>query len=143
MFQNKDHETMQMRRGTSEKKTSTTRFDFSLNDLRFNPLPPPLQGGREFSKGPIEAFLKIEDIFSLFAMGKLALDHAIRALNYARFAIIPFQGYPEEIVKKLDALYEEAVKVLEKLRTPDNVKKWLLSHGPPRKMIKRLDEFFG
>ena len=118
-------------------------FEFRLEDLRFNPMPPPLQGGREFSKGPMEAFLKIEDILSLFAMRKITIDHAIRALNYARYAIIPFQGYPKEILEKLDQLYDAAVKQLERLRTPENVKKWLLSHGPPRKIIKRLDEFFG
>ena len=117
-------------------------FDFKLENLRFNPLPPPIQGGREFSKGPIEAFLKIEDILSHFALGKISIDHAVRSLNYARFAIIPFLGYPKEILSRLDKLYEEAVKILERLRTPENVKRWLLSHGPPRKIVKKLDEFF-
>jgi len=136
-----DH--VEVKKEVAERRSFAVPFEFRLEDLRFNPMPPPLQGGREFSKGPMEAFLKIEDILSLFAMRKITIDHAIRALNYARYAIIPFQGYPKEILEKLDQLYDAAVKQLERLRTPENVKKWLLSHGPPRKIIKRLDEFFG
>ena len=126
-----------------ERKAFEIEFKVGLEDLRFNPQPPPLKGGREFSKGPMEAFYKVEDILSLFAMGKITIDHAIRALNYAKFAIIPYQGYPRDIREKIDELYSDAVNILMRLRTPNNVKKWLLSHGQPRKTIKRLDEFFG
>ncbi|MHA1616223.1 MAG: hypothetical protein ACTSX9_02835 [Candidatus Njordarchaeales archaeon] len=124
-----------------EQPKPVQALDFSLEQLKFNPTPPPIQGGREFSKGPIEAFLKIEDILSHFALGNISLDHAIRALNYARFAIIPYQKYPKEAIEKLDKLYDEAVKLLVKLRTPERVKQWLEQRGY-RKVVKRLDEFF-
>ena len=120
---------------------TTTPIEISLENIKFNPAPPPVQGGREFSKGPMEAFLKVEDILSHFALGNISLDRAIRSLNYARFAIIPYQNYPREIVEKLDKLYEDAVKLLIKLRTPENVRQWLESRGY-RKVLKRLDEFF-
>ncbi len=121
------------------RKTKTVRiltpikFDYKLDDIRLNPNPSPIKGGREFRKGPREAFLKIEDILSHFALGHINLEHALKALRYARYSIIPFQPYPDEIKEKLFSLYDEAIKILEKLRTPQKVKAWLLSHSPPRK----------
>lgn len=117
-------------------------YKLDLDNLRFNPIPPPIKDGREFSKGPLEAFRKIEDILSLFAAEKITLEHAIRALNYARFAIIPYQSYPKEVIRKLDQLYHETILLLEKLRTPEKVRQWLLQKGAPRKIVKKLDEFF-
>jgi len=124
-----------------EKPTPKATYEFSLEKIKFNPAPPPIQGGREFSKGPMEAFLKVEDILSHFALGNISLEHAIKALNYARYAIIPYQNYPQEVIRELDKLYDEAVKLLIRLRTPENVKKWLQERGY-RKIMKRLDEFF-
>ena len=118
-------------------------FEIDINNLRFNPSPPPVSGGRKFSKSAREAFYKIEDILSHFALGNISLDHAIRALNYAKNAIIPQQNYPEDVIKKLIEAYNEAISVLNKLRTPEKVKEWLLSHGPPRRAGVSLDSFFG
>ena len=114
----------------------------TIKNLRYNPIPPPIKGGREFSKGPIEAFLKIEDVLSLFADGKIPLDTAKKALLYARNAILPKQRYKKEILDKLIKIYDEAIDTLDKLRSPDKVKKWLLEHGQPRKKIRKLNEFF-
>jgi len=123
-------------------KNNLGDFEFTVKNLRFNPNPPPITGGRQFSKSPREAFFKVEDILSHFTQGKITIDRAIKSLNYARHAILPFQNYPKEIVEKLDKLYDEAIKILKKLRTPEKVKEWLLSHGPPRKPHKTLESFF-
>ena len=114
---------------------------YKLEDLRFNPNPPPMKGGREFSLGPRQAFLKVEDILSHFALGRITLAHAIQALNYAKNAIIPNQDYPEEEKQALIKLYEEAVRKLRELATPERVKQWLLSHGPPRAAGVSLELF--
>jgi len=90
----------------------------------------------------MEAFYKVEDVLSHFAQGKITIDRAIKSLNYARHAIIPFQNYSQEVLEKLDKLYENAIEILNKLKTPEKVKEWLLSHGPPRKTHKRLESFF-
>ena len=126
----------------SPSKGNLEEFELTLEKLQFNPNPPPISGGRRFSKSPREAFYKIEDILSHFAQGKITFDRAIKSLNYARHAIIPFQNYPQEVVEKLDKLYDEAIRILKKLRTPEKVKEWLLSHGPPRKPHKTLENFF-
>ena len=115
---------------------------FKLEDLRFNPNPPPISGGRKFSKGSREAFFKIEDILSHYALRNIDFDHAVKALNYAKSAIIPFQNYKPEDIAELIALYDEALRVLMKLKNPLKVKEWLLSHGPPRREHVKLDEFF-
>lgn len=113
---------------------------FRLEDLRFNPNPPPIKGGREFHLRAEEAFLKIEDILSLYAQGRIDFDYALRALNYAKNAIIPKMPYSEEEKRELLEVYEEAIRVLKRLRTPKAIMKWLLSHGPPRKSgISLLD----
>ena len=114
---------------------------FRLEDLRFNPRPPPMKGGREFSLGPEQAFRKLEDILSHFALGRITLTHALQAINYAKNAIIPKQPYSEEEKKELIELYEAAARKLRELGTPERVKRWLLSHGPPRKEGVSLDEF--
>lgn len=126
----------------SSPKNSSGEIEFILEKLRFNPNPPPIGGGRQFSKSPREAFYKVEDILSYFAKGEITFDRAIKSLNYARHAIIPFQNYPQEIVEKLEKLYDEAIKILKKLRAPEKVKEWLLSHGSPRKPQKTLESFF-
>ncbi len=110
-------------------------------DLRLNFNPPPISGGRNFAKGPREAFLKVEDILSHYALGNITLEHALKALRYALHAILPLQKYSEEDLLNLKMLYKEAIEILEKLKSPHRVKEWLLSHGPP-KTIKKLDEFF-
>ena len=101
------------------------------------------RGGREFARGPREAFLKIEDIFSSFALGKITLDHAVKALNYARRVIIPKMGYPEDVKKELLDSYDEAVRLIKKLLTPKRVKEWLLSHGPPKREGVSLERWLG
>lgn len=126
----------------SPSKSDLEEFEFTVEKLRFNPNPPPISGGRQFSKSPREAFYKVEDVLSYFAQGEITSDRAIKALNYARHAIIPFQNYPQEVVEKLDKLYDGAIRILKKLRTPEKVKEWLLSHGPPRKLQKTLENFF-
>ncbi len=115
---------------------------FTIKNLRYNPMPPPLKGGREFSKGPMEAFLKIEDVLSLFADRRIPLDTAKKALLYARHAILPKQRYKKEILDRLIKIYDEVIDVLDRLRSPDRVKEWLLEHGSPRKKIRKLGEFF-
>ena len=114
---------------------------FSLKDLRFNPFPPPIKGGREFSKNPKEVFLKIEDILCHYALGNISYEHALQALNYAKNAIIPKLSYSQNIKEELINIYNEAIVLLKKLRTKDKVKEWLLSNGPPRKSFKSLDLF--
>ncbi len=125
-----------------DKEDSGVIGKIQIKNLRYNPMPPPLKGGREFSKGPIEAFYKIEDILSLFADGKISVETAKRALMYARHAILPNQKYKRDILERLEMIYDEAINILEKFRNPKKIKEWLLSHGEPRKMIQRLDEFF-
>ncbi len=115
---------------------------FKLEELRFNPNPPSLSGGRKFSKSSREAFLKVEDILSHYAQGNIDFEHAIKALNYAKNAIIPFQNYKPEDIAELIKLYDEAQKILFNLKSPKKVKEWLLSHGPPRRKHAKLDEFF-
>ena len=115
--------------------------EFKLSNLRFNPHPPPIRGGREFSRSYREAILKVEDIFSHYALGNISYDHAMRALLYARNAIIPNMPYPEEIKNKLLKFYDEAIDMLRSLRTPERVKQWLLSNGPPRAKPMSLDQF--
>jgi len=115
---------------------------FNLRSLRFNPRPPPIKGGREFSRDYYEAFYKIEDIFSHYVLGNIDLDHALKTLNYARYAIIPKLGYPSDVKKELLEAYDEAVKLLNRLRSREKVKEWLLSNGPPRETkIKSLLNF--
>lgn len=114
----------------------------SLSALRFNPNPPPIVKGRKFSRGVREAFLKIEDILSHFAIGNIDLEHAVKALNYAKNAIIPFQNYSAEDIDRLITLYDDAIKLLLRLRKPDEIKRWLLSHGPPRVTHIKLEDFF-
>jgi len=115
---------------------------FKLEDLRLNLNPPPILKGRKFSKGASEAFYKVEDILSHYALRRISLEHAIRALKYAKDAIIPFQNYRPEEIAELLRLYGEAIKILLKLNSPDKVKQWLLSHGPPKRLHTKLDEFF-
>ncbi|MCS7365992.1 MAG: hypothetical protein NDF54_11190 [archaeon GB-1867-035] len=115
---------------------------FSLSALRFNPNPPPLNKGRKFNRGVKEAFLKIEDILSHFALGNIDLDHAVKALNYAKNAIIPFQNYSAEDIDKLITLYNDAINLLLRLKKPSEIKKWLLSNGPPRVSHIKLEDFF-
>jgi len=126
----------------SKSRSKSGKLEFTVENLRFNPNPPPISGGRQFSKSPEEAFYKVEDVLSHFAQGKITIDRAVKSLNYARHAIIPFQNYSQEVLEKLDKLYEEAIKILNKLKTPEKVKEWLLSHGPPRKTHKTLESFF-
>lgn len=114
---------------------------FKLVNLRLNLNPPPISGGRNFSKGPSEAFLKIEDVLSHYALGHVNLEHAIKALRYALYAILPSQNYREEDLSELKNAYRQAIRKLEELRTPEKVREWLLSHGTP-KIVKKLDEFF-
>lgn len=121
---------------------SSQERKFRLEDIRFNPNPPPVKGGREFSKGPEEAFKKIEDIFSHYVLGNIDFEHAEKALMYAKNAIIPRQKYPKEVIEELKKLYEEAIRILRRLRTREKVKEWLLSHGPPRRETATLEEFF-
>ncbi len=102
---------------------------FRLEDLKYNPSPPDIKGGREFSKGPMEAFLKIEDILSHFADGRIDYEHAMRALQYAAYAIIPKMRYPEDVIRELVSCYEKATSLLKRLRRPESVKRWLMSHG--------------
>ncbi|HIQ03127.1 MAG TPA: HAD family hydrolase [Desulfurococcales archaeon] len=115
---------------------------FNLKDLRFNPRPPPVKGGREFSRDYYEAFYKIEDVFSHYVLGNIDFDHAVKSLNYARYAIIPKLGYPKDVKEELLRVYDEAVKLLYRLRSRDKVKEWLLSNGPPREAkVKSLTDF--
>ncbi len=115
----------------------------TLKDIRLNLKPPPLKGGREFSKGPEEAFRKIEDILSLYALEKISYDEAVRALNYAKVIIRFRVRYPEDVKEHLIKLYDEAIKLLKRLKTPKRVKEWLLSNGPPRKGGADLTQFLG
>jgi len=114
---------------------------FSINDLRFNPSPPPIKGGREFSKSPLEAFLKIEDILSHYALGNIDLEYALQALNYARNAVIPKLNYPQDTKDVLIQLYNEAINLLRRLGSRERVKEWLLGKGPPRSTYTMLDKF--
>lgn len=124
----------------SVKLLSSIKLELSA--LRFNPNPPPIGKGRKFSRGVKEAFLKIEDILSHFALKNIDLEHAVRALNYARNAIIPFQNYSAEDIRKLGELYDDAIKLLLKLKDPDKIKRWLLSNGPPKVTHIKLEDFF-
>jgi len=81
-----------------KSKNNSEIFEFAVKNLRFNPNPPPISGGRQFSKSPREAFYKVEDILSHFARGEITINRAIKSLNYARHVIIPFQNYPKEVV---------------------------------------------
>lgn len=115
---------------------------FNLKDLRFNPKPPPIKGGREFSRGFYEAFYKIEDVLSHYALGNIDFDHAVKSLNYARYAIIPKLGYPKDVKEELLKVYDEVMKLLYRLRSREKIKEWLLSNGPPRKAkVKSLVNF--
>jgi len=114
----------------------------NLKNLRFNPDPPPVKGGREFSKNYNEVLYKIEDVLSHYVLGNIDFDRAVKALNYARHAIIPNLKYSHEILERLKNVYDEALELLQKLRTREKVKEWLLSNGPPReKKVKSLFDY--
>ena len=115
--------------------------ELRLDNIRLNPHPPPIRGGREFSRNYKEAFLKIEDILSHYALGNIDYEYAIKALLYAKNAIIPKMNYSKEIRKKLINLYDEALKLLQRLRTPEKIKQWLLNNGPPRLTSKSLENY--
>lgn len=123
---------------TKRKNNKIVEF-MNVQNLRYNPLPPPLKRRREFSQGPIEAFLKA-DILSRYADEIIDLEMARRTLLYARHTILPKQRYSREVLGLLEHIYDEAIGILDRLRQTIRVKNWLLSHGPPRK-IKRLGGF--
>ncbi|RLG86455.1 MAG: hypothetical protein DRO18_04390 [Thermoprotei archaeon] len=114
-------------------------MEFDLKKLRFNPAPPSIKEGRKFSKSPMEVFLKIEDILSHYALGNIDYEHAIKALNYARNAIIPKLSYNKDVKEGLIRAYDEAIKLLTKLKSRERVKEWLLSNGPPRRIVTLTD----
>lgn len=118
-------------------------MEFRFEDLRFNPHPPPLKGGREFSRGPEEAFYKVEDILSHYILGNITLEHAIRALNYAKNAIIPKMSYSSDVKVELIQIYDKAIMLLKRLRSREKIKEELLKHGEPRRAIRTLEDFLG
>jgi len=50
-------------------------------------------------------------------------------------------NYPKDVKEKLINLYDEALKLMQRLRTRDRIKQWLLSNGPPRSISKSLEDY--
>ncbi len=120
---------------TSQEELS---FRFSINDLRYNPNPPPL-GKRKLVGNPLQAFLYIEDIVNYYVMGKLSIEEAINLLVNFRDITIPTQGYSEEDVKCLQKICDDVIKLLVEYKSRSDLKDWLLSKGKPRTISKILD----
>lgn len=96
--------------------------------LRLNPAPAPLEG-RDLRLNPQKAVTFLEDILSSYALGRLSLEQALGYINACINVTLRAQGYSEDDVKALIALYSQAARKLLELKDPDKVKKWLLSHG--------------
>ena len=102
-----------------------------LERLRLNMSPKGLKS-RVLSLGPGEAVRLLEDIISMYALGKAGLEETVTAIRTTLESAIRAQSYSEKEREKLEGLYAAALDKLLELRDPERVKKWLLSHGPPR-----------
>ena len=108
-----------------------------LDKLRLNLTPEPhrrIEGSYE------EAVRLLEDYLSMYALGLWDLETTIANIKATRDVTIRGQGFSRGKLEKLEALYTTAIEKLLELRKPEDVKKWLLAHGPPRGK-KTMDEY--
>jgi len=108
-----------------------------LDKLRLNLTPEPrrrIEGSYE------EAVRLLEDYLSMYALGLWDLETTIANIRATRDVTIRGQGFSRGKLEKLEALYTTAIEKLLELRKPEDVKKWLLAHGPPRGK-KTMDEY--
>lgn len=108
-----------------------------LGKLRLNLTPEPrrrIEGSYE------EAVRLLEDYLSMYALGLWDLETTIANIRATRDVTIRGQGFSRGKLEKLEALYTTAIEKLLELRKPEDVKKWLLAHGPPRGK-KTMDEY--
>ncbi|RLF08554.1 MAG: hypothetical protein DRJ64_00825 [Thermoprotei archaeon] len=112
------------------------RERISLDDLRLIEEPWPLDTKR-VSRGFGEAISFLEDLLSFYAQEKLDRKDAIRLLSAIIEVSIPTMMVEENKKKCLLELYRGVLKMISSM-SPLEVKRWLLSHGPPRKRIEKL-----
>ncbi|HDH06827.1 MAG TPA: hypothetical protein ENF87_00490 [Thermoproteales archaeon] len=100
--------------------------------LRYNPYPQPLTKRRDLTRSSSQLRELIEDALSLYVNGELEKEDLIIFLKHLKNIVIPALNYEEEVKQAYQYLCEEVINILLKLEGREEVKKWLLSHGPPR-----------
>ena len=131
-----------VKRIAKEEKPTVRPKRYAISMLRLNLRPEPLEvGARRYSKGPEQVVLRLEDILSHYALGKIDLNKAYKAVIRLKYGVVPFQGYSPEEVEGLKVLCDAVLAKLLELRSPKRVREWLLGHGPPKGAVS-LDKFF-
>ncbi|RLE94113.1 MAG: hypothetical protein DRN04_04770 [Thermoprotei archaeon] len=125
---------------TKRKETLPVQVEDLLKKLRFCINPALLNIKRGFSSAE-EALSFLENALSKYVLGEISLSKFEELVNYITEAVIPFQGLPEETKNKLIKVYLTTLEIVKKLKNREEVKKWLLSHGPSYRRIRTLDEF--
>jgi len=111
-----------------------------LKSLRLCVNPTLLDIKKGF-KNSREALNFLENVLSMYALAEIDYSKTIYLIEYVLNAVIPFQGLQKNEEKLLSEIYRTVLSLLREKREREDIKKWLLSHGPPRKRLRTLDEF--
>lgn len=95
-----------------------------LKSLRLRNPPGPLYR-RKLLYDPRLAVAYLEDILSHYVLGNISRTEAEALISSTMNVTLLTQGYSEEDLHKLLKLYSEALQILRKLETPENLKKYM------------------
>ncbi len=107
-----------------------------LDQFRFVEDPLPLDPKRVI-KGFSDAIIFLEDFLTYYAKNMISKEEALEVLKAILNVTLPTLLLDEDKKKCLFDLYNGAIKLVSTMSN-DELKRWLLMHGEPKKRIRRL-----